>query len=366
MFSIPDVPTLSLCSTLMSFAFMTVYLTLWRARTGQSFLLDWAASSGLYAAIMVGFGIVGDHPVAIAVLHALLGLSSVLVLTGVDRFDGLKPFRPWTIPLILLPSLGYLGPALLLEDRTVAQMGGILGLASVMVAIGSVLSSGRRNGIMGGRRIAGLALLGYVPAYLLTLVVLMNHSEIPHAGALVPLLADQVLLPILNLGLISMPGERAQAVLRRIALRDSLTGALNRAGLTADAPAVVTSETAVIAIDVDHFKTINDRYGHAAGDAVLVALATCTMRRLSGQDLFVRLGGDEFVVVLADTAREAALAFADDLRRSFQTLPDLPAWTASMGVSMVAPGETSLIGAMARADQALYEAKASGRDCAAA
>ena len=89
---------------------MTVYLTLWRNRTGQSFLLDWAGSSGLYAAIMIGFGVVGDHPVAIAVLHALLGASSLLVLTGVDRFDGLPKRRPWAIPLILLPGLGYLGP----------------------------------------------------------------------------------------------------------------------------------------------------------------------------------------------------------------------------------------------------------------
>ena len=80
----------------------------------------------------------------------------------------------------------------------------------------------------------------------------------------------------------------------------------------------------------------------------------------------MRLGGDEFIVVLADTARETALAFADDLRRAFRALPDLPAWTASMGVSMVAAGETSLIRAIARADEALYEAKASGRDRAAA
>ena len=99
-----------------------------------------------------------------------------------DRFDGLPKRRPWAIPLILLPGLGYLGPALLL-DQTAAQMGGILGLAVVMLAIGSVLVSGRRGDVMGGRRIAGLALLGYIPAYLLTLVILTNHSEIPYAVA---------------------------------------------------------------------------------------------------------------------------------------------------------------------------------------
>ncbi|KQP08168.1 hypothetical protein ASF28_13935 [Methylobacterium sp. Leaf99] len=365
MSSIPDVPTLSLCSMLASAAFALVYLTLWRARAGQSHMLDWAGSSALYVATMLGFAHLGHDPVAVAILHGSLGVSDVLILTGVYRFDGVKPFRAWMLLIPLAPGVGYLGPALL-GSPMAAQVGGTVGLAFAMLVVGSILVGGRGGASGGGRRIAGFALLAYVPGYILTIVMLLSGSRIPHVAALVPLLSDQMLLAILNLGLIAMPGERAQTALRRIALRDTLTGALNRAGLTAHSPAIIAPDTAVVAIDVDHFKAINDRHGHAVGDRVLVALATCAMRRASGRDLVVRLGGDEFVVVLAGTPREGALAFAADLRRALALIPDLPAWTASMGVAMVAPGEGDLDAAIARADGALYAAKAAGRDRAAA
>ncbi|KQO70803.1 hypothetical protein ASF22_16170 [Methylobacterium sp. Leaf87] len=365
MLSIPDVPTLRLCSILASAAFVVVYLSLWRARTGQSYLLDWAASFALYVVTLLGYARFGYHPVIAGILCGLLGLGNVLILTGVYRFDGVKPFRPWMALVILLPCAGYLGPALL-GYPVAAQIGATLGLVFDMLAVGTILIGGRKLTSTGGRRIAGFALLGYVPGYVVAILILATEGAIPDVVGLVPMLSDQMLLAILNLGLIAMPGERAQSALRRIALRDALTGALNRAGLTAHGPTTVSADTAVVAIDIDHFKAINDRYGHAAGDAVLVDLATVAMRRISGRDLVVRLGGDEFVVVLTDATRGTALAFADDLRRSFGTVPDLPAWTASMGVAMVAPGETSLLPALARADRALYDAKGSGRDRAAA
>ncbi|MCJ2083462.1 GGDEF domain-containing protein [Methylobacterium sp. J-090] len=363
--SIPDVPTLRLCSILASTAFVVVYLSLWRARTQQSYLLDWAGSFALYAVTLIGFAQVGHHPVLAGLLCCLLGVANVLVLTGVYRFDGVKPFRPWMLLVILLPGLGVLGPGAM-GYRVAAEIGGTLGLIFDMLTIGMVLIGGRGMTSSGGRRIAGLALLGYIPGYVLVIVALVTDRSIPDVVALVPMLADQMLLAILNLGLIAMLGERAQMALRHIALRDTLTGALNRAGLAAYGSALAAPETAVVAIDVDHFKAINDRHGHGVGDAVLVALATCAMRRVSGRDLVVRLGGDEFVIVLAGTGRGDVLTFAADLRRAFGAVPDLPAWTASMGVATVAPGETDLLEAIARADRALYEAKASGRDRAAA
>ncbi len=365
MFSIPDVPTLRLCSILASAAFLVVYLSLWRARSQQSYLLDWAASFGIYVATLIGFALVGHRPVVAGILCGLLGLANVLVLTGVYRFDGVSPFRPWMVLLILAPGVGYLGPALM-GHPVAAQIGATLGLLLDMLTIGMILIGGRRMTSSGGRRIAGFALLGYVPGYVVAILVLATDGGIPDVVALIPMLSDQLLLAVLNLGLTAMPGERAQTALRHIALRDPLTGALNRAGLTAHAPAIAGVDTAVVAIDVDHFKAINDRHGHAVGDAVLVALATSTMRRASGRDLVVRLGGDEFVVVLAGAGRLSALAFAEELRRTFGTVPNLPAWTASMGVATVEPGETSLLPAIARADRALYDAKASGRDRAAA
>lgn len=164
MFSIPDVSTLGLCSLLASTAFLVVYLTLWRIRPGQTFLLDWAGSSGTYVVALAGFALLPDRPATTAFLYALLGLCDVLILAGVRRFDGAAPVRPWMLLLILLPSLSYLVPSLLWTTRE-AQMGGILGLAGVMLVVGAVLIRGgnRAKGAAGGRRIAGGALLGYIP-----------------------------------------------------------------------------------------------------------------------------------------------------------------------------------------------------------
>ncbi len=361
----PDMPTLRLCSILASAAFVVVYLSLWRGKSSQSYLLDWAASFALYVATLVGFLAMGYHPVTTAILCGLIGLGSVLVVTGVYRFDGVEPFRAWMIPLVLLPAVGHLAPALM-GYPVAAQVGATLGFIVDMLVTGMVLIGGWRMTSRGGRRIAGFAQLAYIPGYVLVIVALTTEVPIPDVVALIPTLSDQMLLAILNLGLIAMPGERAQAALRRVALRDPLTGALNRAGLAAHTPTIAGRGVAVIAIDVDHFKAINDQHGHATGDAVLVALATCAMRHVAGRDLVVRLGGDEFVVVLTDATLETALASAATLRQAFATLPDLPPWTVSIGVATVRPGETDLVAAMARADRTLYDAKASGRNQVAA
>jgi diguanylate cyclase (GGDEF)-like protein len=344
---------------------VVAYLSLWRGKSHQSYLLDWAASFALYVVTLIGFSRLEYHPVFTALLCGLLGLGNVLVLTGVYRFDGVKPFRPWMVPLVLLPGVGYLAPALM-GYPAAAQAGATAGFIVEMLVAGVILIGGWSMTSRGGRRIAGFALLGYIPGYILVIVALTTGLPIPDVVALVPMLSDQMLLAILNLGLMAMLGERAQAALRRIALRDSLTGALNRAGLAAHAPTIGGRGIAIIAIDVDHFKAINDQHGHAMGDAVLTALATCAMRHVSGRDLVVRLGGDEFVVVLADATLETALVSAAALRQAFTTMPDLPLWTVSIGVATLWPGERDLAEAMARADRALYDAKASGRNRVAA
>lgn len=365
MSTFPDTPTLRLCSILASAAFVVVYLSLWRGKSHKSYLLDWAASFAVYAGTLIGFLLIGDRPVTTGIFCGLIGLGSVLVLTGVYRFDGVKAFRPWMILLTVLPTVGHLVPAFM-GYPVAAQVGATLGFIVDMLVTGVILIGGWRMTSRGGRRIAGFAQLGYVPGYVLVIVALTTNLPIPDVVSLVPTLSDQMLLAILNLGLIAMPGERAQAALRRIALRDPLTGALNRAGLAAHPPSVGGHGVAVIAIDVDHFKDINDRHGHAVGDAVLVALATCAMRHASGRDLVVRLGGDEFIVVLADATLETALGTAAALRQALTTMPDLPPWTVSIGVAAVRSGESDLVEAMARADRALYGAKASGRNRVAA
>jgi diguanylate cyclase (GGDEF)-like protein len=127
-------------------------------------------------------------------------------------------------------------------------------------------------------------------------------------------------------------------------------------------------------LDLDRFKRVNDRHGHAGGDAVLQRSAAVMRESLRQQDGVGRWGGEEFVVWLPGTARDDALGVAEKLRQALRAcahpMPglDVPLTvTASIGVAEIAPGEP-LLQALSRADGAMYEAKRGGRDrvvCAA-
>ena len=152
---------------------------------------------------------------------------------------------------------------------------------------------------------------------------------------------------------------------------DPLTGLANRRALLARADELISDSRrrqvpcAVAFLDLDHFKEVNDRFGHAVGDEVLVAVAGVIAGRLRAGDLVARYGGEELVAVLPGTALEAAVAIVEDLRRrvSAVELPKLGDHRVrvSAGVALVALGET-LGEVLERADVALYEAKRAGRD----
>ncbi len=124
---------------------------------------------------------------------------------------------------------------------------------------------------------------------------------------------------------------------------------------------------AVLLIDLDHFKSINDRFGHAVGDKVLQIFAKTTRMGLRQTDLVGRLGGEEFTVVLADASIDNAYLVADRLRKAFAasaaTIDGQPLnATASIGVSVIVDPRQDLAHLITLADQALYLAKARGRN----
>jgi diguanylate cyclase (GGDEF)-like protein/PAS domain S-box-containing protein len=164
--------------------------------------------------------------------------------------------------------------------------------------------------------------------------------------------------------------EEAYARLQEAVVTDPLTGLKNRRGLQAgfdrlemDARRHQTP-ISVVAIDIDHFKTYNDTYGHPAGDTVLVAISTLVQRTLRPTDLAARVGGEEFVVVLQDTDAPGAIAAAERIRKAITQArwPHRPV-TASFGVSTWTlltdrPMDTIL----EEADRALYHSKHHGRN----
>jgi diguanylate cyclase (GGDEF)-like protein len=171
--------------------------------------------------------------------------------------------------------------------------------------------------------------------------------------------------------LVDLLGARSDAA------HDALTGLANRraAAERLDAErrrALRRGEPlSVLLLDLDHFKRINDRWGHATGDRVLVAVAQVLREELRGIDLAVRHGGEEFLAVLPGTGAAQALEVAARLReRIARVRLSLPGaslgFTASIGAATLLPGE-GVANLVARADAALYAAKAAGRDrCVAA
>jgi diguanylate cyclase (GGDEF)-like protein len=178
-------------------------------------------------------------------------------------------------------------------------------------------------------------------------------------------------LLLVAIGVLLMASERVRAEFEHLARHDGLTGALTRRALL-DAGAQELRRwqrygrpLALLLLDVDHFKQINDQHGHLVGDRVLVDAVAQMGSVLRRVDLLGRYGGEEFVALLPETDAAAALAAAERMRASLAALPAIegrPACTASIGVACAAAGDTGLDALLARADAALYRAKAAGRD----
>ena len=175
---------------------------------------------------------------------------------------------------------------------------------------------------------------------------------------------------LLNFCMLMLSSFRAAEPLRQSALFDPLTGALNRRGLHAELASRLRlsrdGRIAVLAMDLDHFKSINDRHGHAAGDAVLQRFAEATRASIRGEDLFARVGGEEFVLVLRGLAAEDVRQMAERIRTRVGALEldDVASGmrvSCSFGIAHADDGG-ALPQLMQAADEALYEAKRLGRN----
>ncbi len=165
--------------------------------------------------------------------------------------------------------------------------------------------------------------------------------------------------------------ERTLRLHRTAALTDPLTGLYNRRGLIEAArelgatPARRAKPITVLAFDLDHFKSINDRFGHAVGDDVIKLFAAVASRNVRVNDFIARLGDEEFAVIISGTLDEGILV-AERLRVAFETAGRTVAGryvgaTVSVGVA-AHPAPTNIDALLARADEALYAAKAAGRN----
>jgi diguanylate cyclase (GGDEF)-like protein len=173
--------------------------------------------------------------------------------------------------------------------------------------------------------------------------------------------------------LLAMAKERAELCHKTAALVDPLTGIANRRAFLEEVNALSQRQgaqarpVAMLLADLDHFKSINDKYGHAVGDSALRLFAEVASAKLGPNDLIGRLGGEEFAVLLYDSGREKALAIAERIRLSFENaaaeVDGRPVrGTVSVGIVTAEPGFIDVPALLVQADEALYCAKERGRN----
>lgn len=163
--------------------------------------------------------------------------------------------------------------------------------------------------------------------------------------------------------------KQVEEELRTLTITDALTGIHNRRFFLDQLEHELArqkrtgQQLSLLLLDIDHFKRVNDTYGHDVGDQVLQALCQCIKTRLRRLDVFCRFGGEEFVIICPETGLEAAVQLAEQLRERVASAPfeQVGTITISLGVSTARVGDTSG-SLLQRADQSMYAAKQSGRN----
>lgn len=178
-----------------------------------------------------------------------------------------------------------------------------------------------------------------------------------------------ILMHVLSASFIILASHQIKLELERQAFRDPLTGILNRRGC-ADFYSKLQSNLklsnsplATLAIDLDHFKFVNDSFGHGIGDKVIMHVVQQIANSLRDCDCLARFGGEEFIILLPETGRFEAKKIADRIQHRISTsTTELPRCTLSIGLACSNNLNQSLDELLERADSALYNAKRLGRD----
>lgn len=304
-------------------------------------------------------------------------LSIVFAILFLDRFTDLRRHAPRGRRLLLayagtVAALGVIG---LLPIHGVGVLGRTL-INPLLILGGPLLLSVSIWAAWHGSRYAGFFLLGWVP---LLAVTVLGSLQLYGLAAQWTWADDAALAAgafealVLSLGLadrsLALRVDRDRA--RRLADIDSLTGLYNRRAWSEQLAAMDESARrqglplSVLFLDLDHFKALNDRLGHEAGDAALHALAGVMRAELREQDLVGRHGGEEFVIALPGADAAHALQAAERIRQRLQHRatvdPDGATTTVSIGVATLQAGE-DMAALLNRADAAMYAAKAAGRN----
>ncbi len=375
---VPTMLAMIIASSLMMAASMAV-VGWGRRRDG---LGRWAAALLVNAIGHLLIMLRGLIPDVLSIVVGNLMLSSVFVglIAAVYQFQG----RPVRWPLLLAPPALVLVFVSVFIDNFPARVS-FVGLAIGLQAVWALLAALSQRNVTVGRGqwllVAGLALEALVLGGR-AVVALSTHSDatnILQSSTLQTLtfLATFSVVLVSSVGFVFMSRDRADENNRVLAALDPLTGVANRRSLIAALDRDVAraqrmrEPMALMMVDIDHFKDVNDQYGHPAGDRVLCSVVNVLRQRVRAQDLVGRYGGEEFMVLLPDTGLTGAEQLARELCKAVEEsrcpADGVPgpgiAVTVSIGVfgGRLESGDSWDM-LIAAADRALYQAKNNGRN----
>ena len=363
--------SMALGGTLLLFAWLQARSTVALAWWGAAFMV-FAPATALFG----GRGVISDVW-SIQTANALMMFGYGLLWTGARVFERRTP-----MPLFIVAgAIVWLAACQI--DAFMQSIPARLTLAFVLIVSYSFafvyeLWRGRDDGLVSRWPIMAIAIVHVVlfPVRAPAILTLPFPLTVPTYGAqTTSLLTFAPLLYSFALAflLMALTKERAESHQRHAATIDPLTEIPNRRGFSEQAERLLArteqerGAVTLLLFDLDRFKTINDRYGHRTGDAVLILFAKSAAQSLRPLDLFGRIGGEEFVALLPGVTTETAVAVAERIRSNFMSaaieLDGKPvAATVSVGTASAAQSGYRFDALYAIADTALYRAKQNGRN----
>jgi diguanylate cyclase (GGDEF)-like protein len=375
-----DVNTLFLVTIYVEAILGLLLLFAWVQNTAITALAWWGFAHLLRAASVMLFGLYGSvsELISIDLANALLFTAFALTWTGARVFDHRRP-RPVLLfggAMLWLIASRIPGFADSFDVRVLVSSGII---TAYTWATAYEFWCGRSEPLV-SRWPVIFMLFAHGSLYLLRtpfgamLPWLPTGNQVFESVWLTVLSFEALLFTIaIAFILLAMAKERTEHRHKTASLVDPLTGVANRRAFLQDGEAQLKRQatdprpTAVMLLDLDNFKSINDRFGHAVGDRVLQIFADVASGCVRHIDLFGRLGGEEFAALLRDTTRERALAVAEQIRTGFaeatrQVDGRSVDATVSIGIVISHDAVLDLSALLAQADHALYRAKDSGRN----
>ena len=349
-------------------------------RDRNAMWLAWWASPFLVTAVAIVLrlqrGFVDDF-IAIGISNALLFLAFGLAWQGARVFSRRKPL----VLIMLIVPAAWL--ALCAWPVFMGNLGARVVVGSLALTLFAALAAfelwrGRKERLPS--LMPAVILLSSLSVFMIVRMLLIDIMAFPIGAKPIDGTAAGIFNFIvffhtisITVLMISLTKERREAEQRAFAQSDPLTGLANRRAFVDDARRLIVRHQhseqplSVLVLDLDHFKSVNDRFGHEAGDRVLIGFASVVKNCLRPDDLFYRMGGEEFCCLLPDVKAKDAKAIAERIcteveTAHFDTIGGRVRATVSVGAASSELSGYDLDLLLSEADSAVYEAKATGRN----